>query len=383
MKKKAFIVFGSPSIGQREINEVVAVLKSGWLSTGPRVHRFEELFRQYKGSRYAIALNSCTAALHLSLKVMGIKPGDEVLVPAMTFCATANAVIHAGGKPVLIDCERETQNIDPKEIVKRITRRTRAIVPVHFAGRPCNMNVILAIAKEHNLKIIEDCAHAVEAEIGGRKVGTFGDIGCFSFYVTKNLTTGEGGMVVTNNEEYAKQIKILSLHGMSKDAWARFSAEGYTDYQVIDAGFKYNMMDIQAAIGIHQLSQIEKGWQVRKKIWKKYDDAFRNYPVFIPAPVGGTIKHAYHLYTLMLDIDKLRISRDRFVIEMKKRKVGVGIHYRALHLHPYYQKTFGYKEGDFPNAEWVSERTVSLPLSPKLSDKEIEEVIRAVKEVIT
>ncbi len=380
--RENFLVFGSPLIEQSEIDEVVASLKSGWLGTGPKVHKFEKMFRRYKGSNHAMALNSCTAALHLSMIAIGIKPGDEVLVPAMTFAATANAVIHAGGTPVFADCERDTMNINPADIEKKITPKTKAIILVHFAGRPCEMDAIMNIAKKHNLKVIEDCAHAIEAEYHGKKTGTLGDIGCFSFYVTKNVVTGEGGMAITDNEEYANKIKIMGLHGLSNDAWKRFSDEGYKHYFVVYAGFKYNMMDIQAAIGIHQFPRVEKYWQRRQEIWSRYNKAFKDLPVFTPAPVEQNTKHAYHLYTLLLDVDSLKISRDQFLNEMTKRNIGVGVHYIALHLHPYYQQTYGYKRGDFPNAEWISDRTVSLPLSAKLTDEDAEDVIEAVRTVL-
>lgn len=380
--RKDFLVFGSPLIEQAEIDEVVASLKSGWIGTGPKVHKFEEMFKEYKGTKYAIALNSCTAALQLSLLAMGINSGDEVIVPTMTFAATANAVIHAGGIPVFVDCEKDTTNIDPDDIKRKITSRTKAIIPVHFAGRSCNMDAIMDIAKKYNLKVIEDCAHAIETEYNGKKAGTFGDMGCFSFYVTKNIVTGEGGMVITDNEDYANQIKVLALHGLSKDAWKRFGDEGYKHYQVIYAGYKYNMMDLQAAIGIHQLPRIDKYWKRRQEIWNRYNESFVDLPVFIPAPAEPDTRHAYHLYTLLIDIDNLKIRRDQFLDEMTKMNIGVGVHYIALHLHPYYQKTFGYKKGDFPNAEWISERTVSLPLSAKLTDEDVEDVIEAARDVL-
>lgn len=377
-----FLVFGSPMIEQPEIDEVVASLKSGWLGTGPKAHKFEEMFREYKGTKYAMALNSCTAALHLSLLAIGVKPGDEVIVPTMTFSSTANVVIHAGGTPVFVDCEKDTMNINPDNIERKITPKTKAIIPVHFAGRACNMNAIIDIAKKHNVKVMEDCAHAIETEYHGKKAGTFGDLGCFSFYVTKNIVTGEGGMVITDIEDYAEMIKIMALHGMSKDAWKRFSDYGYKHYQILYAGYKYNMMDIQAAIGIHQLPRVDEYWKKRQEIWNRYNETFRDLPVFTPAPVEPDTRHAYHLYTLLLDIDNLKITRNKFLDEMTKRNIGVGVHYIALHLHPYYQRTFGYKRGDFPNTEWISDRTVSLPLSAKLTNEDVEDVIEVVREII-
>ncbi len=381
--RNEFLVFGSPLIEQEEVDEVVDSLKSGWIGTGPKVHQFEEMFRDYKGVKYAMALNSCTACLHLSMLSINLQPGDEVIVPTMTFAATANVVIHAGGKPVFVDSLRDSMNIDPADIERKITPKTKAIIPVHFAGRACDMDTILDIAKKHDLKIIEDCAHAIETEYHGEKAGTFGDIGCFSFYVTKNIVTGEGGMAITNNQEYADKIKIMGLHGMSKDAWKRFSDEGYKHYQVVYPGFKYNMMDIQAALGIHQLPRVDSYWLRRQEIWDIYNEAFKDLPVFTPAPVAPDTKHAYHLYTLLLDIDRLSITRDQFLDELTKRKIGVGVHYIALHLHPYYQQTLGHKRGDFPNAEWISDRTVSLPLSAKLTNADVDDVIEAVQSILT
>lgn len=381
--RKKFLVFGSPLIERPEIEEVVRSIKSGWLGTGPKTHKFEQMFKAYKGSKFSVALNSCSAALHLSLLAIDIKPGDEVIVPTMTFAATANAVIHSGAKPVFADCERDTMNIAPKEIERLISNKTKAVIPVHFAGRACNMGAIMDIAKRRNLKVIEDCAHAIEAEYRGRKTGTFGDLGCFSFYVTKNIVTGEGGMVITDNEEYADKIKVLGLHGLSKEAWARFSDRGYEHYQVVYAGFKYNMMDIQAAIGIHQLPRIDKYWKRRAEIWNTYSKAFKDLPVFTPAPVEPGTKHAFHLYTLLIDIDNLKITRDEFLEEMRKLHIGVGVHYVALHLHPYYRQAYGYKRGDFPNAEWISDRTVSLPISAKLSGGDVKDVVTAVRKILS
>ncbi|MCK4584098.1 DegT/DnrJ/EryC1/StrS aminotransferase family protein [candidate division WOR-3 bacterium] len=380
--RETFLPFGAPLIEQAEIDEVVTSLKSGWLGTGPKVHKFEEMFKEYKGVKYAMALNSCTAALHLSMLAIGIKPGNEVILPSMTFASTANAVIHAGGKPILVDCEKDTMNMDPEDIERQIAPKTKAIIPVYFAGRPCNMDRIVDIANKHNLKIVEDAAHAIEAEYNGKKTGTFGDIGCFSFYVTKNIITGEGGMAITNVEEYANKIKRLSFHGIRKDKLHSSSDKKYKHYQVIDRGFKLTMMDIQAAIGIHQLPRVEKYWERRKEIWERYNEAFKDLPVFIPAPIPNGVKHSYHLYTLLLDIDKLNITRDEFLYEMAKRNIGVGVHYIALHLQPYYQQKYGYKQGDFPNADWISDRTVSIPLSAKLTDNDVQDVINTVREII-
>lgn len=380
--RKNFLLFGKPLIEQEEVDEVVDTLKSGWLSAGPKVERFEELFRKYKGSKYSIALNSCSAALYLSLIAIGLKPKDEVIVPSMTFAPTANAVIHTGGTPVLVDCEKESMNIDPKDVERKITSKTKAIIPVHFAGRPCNMDKIMKIARKYKLKVIEDCAHAIEAEYKGKKVGTIGDLGCFSFYVTKNIITGEGGMVITNNKEYINKIKLLAFQGIEQSSYERTNKQKYKHHRVVSAGFKYNMMDLQAAIGIHQFPRIEKYWKRRQKIWRRYNKAFESLPVIVPLPSEKSSKHAYHLYTLLLDIDQLKITRDQFLNKMIKNNIGVGVHYIALHLHPYYQKTFDYKRGNFPNAEWISDRTVSIPLSARLTNEDVEDVIEAIRKIV-
>ncbi|HOL11168.1 MAG TPA: DegT/DnrJ/EryC1/StrS family aminotransferase, partial [Bacillota bacterium] len=293
-----------------------------------------------------------------------------------------NTIIHAGGVPVFVDVEKDTMNIDPQLIEAKITPRTKAILPVHFAGRPCNMDAIMDIAKRYNLKVIEDCAHAIETEYHGKKAGTFGDLGCFSFYVTKNIITGEGGMVITNNDEYADKIKILGLHGMSKDAWKRFSDDGFKHYQVVYPGYKYNMMDLQAAIGINQLQRIEKYSKRRRYIWERYNQAFSDLPVITPALEEPNTRHALHLYTLLIDIDKTKLSRDQVLNKLHEEQIGTGVHYIALHLQPYYAETFGFRRGDFPNAEYISERTLSLPLSAKLSDEDVEDVIEAVRKVL-
>jgi len=380
--RKNFLIFGSPAIEEPEIKEVEKTLRSGWLGTGPKVSKFEEIFKAYTGAKYAMALNSCTAGLHLSLVVSGIGPGDEVITTPLTFCATANTIIYSGAKPVFVDVEKDTMNIDPALIKKAITSRTKAIMPVHLAGRPCNMDAIMDIAKKKDLIVIEDAAHAIESIYKGRKIGNIGDLTCFSFYVTKNIVTGEGGMVTTNNEDWANKIKMYGLHGMSKDAWKRYSDEGYKHYQVIFPGFKYNMMDLQASIGIHQMQRIEKYLKRRNEIWKRYDNAFAGLPVTLPAPQEPDTVHARHLYTLLIDIDKIKMTRDQVQGALFKENIGTGIHFISLHLHEYYRKTFGFGPDDFPNARYISDRTLSLPLSAKLSDNDVEDVIVAVKKVI-
>jgi len=376
-----FLVFGRPALGEEEIAEVVATLRSGWIGTGPRVARFEELFRQYIGAEHAVAVNSCTAALHLAMLVSGVGPGDEVITTPMTFCATANAVLHTGARPVFVDVERDTGNIDPEGIEAAVTPRTKALLPVHFAGRPCRMDVLEALARHHGLLLIEDAAHAIEASFRGRKIGTIGDLTCFSFYVTKNVVTGEGGMITTNRGDLADRIRMYALHGMSRDAWKRFSDEGYRHYEVLVPGFKYNLTDLQAALGIHQLARIGQGQWRRREIWERYDQALADLPVTRPAPVERDVVHARHLYTILVHPEDGGKARDEVLNELIRLKIGTGVHYTALHLHSYYRERFGYRLGDFPNAEHIGDRTLSLPLSAGLTDGDVADVIEAVRTV--
>jgi dTDP-4-amino-4,6-dideoxygalactose transaminase len=381
--KDRFLVFGAPAIEEAEIEEVVASMRSGWLGTGPKVARFENDFKEYKGADHAVAVNSCTAALHLSILAAGIQPGDEVITTPMTFCATVNAIIHAGAVPVLADVDPVTMNINPEEVKLKVTPKTRAILPVHFAGRSCDMDPICEIATRHQLRLIEDCAHAVETEYKGRQAGTFGDFGCFSFYVTKNIVTGEGGMVLAHREEDAARIKVLALHGMSKDAWMRFGDEGYKHYFVVECGFKYNMMDVQAAIGIHQLSRVEAYWRRRQEIWNRYNEAFADLPIGLPADPEPDTRHAHHLYTILIDPAKTGISRDAFLDAMTGQNIGVGVHYLSIPEHPYYQRKFGWKPEDYTNAMRIGRQTVSLPISAKLTDQDVEDVIGSVRKALS
>jgi len=381
-KKDQFLVFGSPKIEDEEIQEILATMKSGWLGTGPKVEMFENEFKQYKSANYAVALNSCTAALHLSCITAGILPGDEVITTPLTFCATINAIIHAGGTPILADIDPKTLNIDAKEVEKKITSKTKAIVIVHFAGRPCDMDSLRIIAQHYNLKIIEDCAHAIETEYKGQKAGNMGEFGCFSFYVTKNIVTGEGGMVISKNEQDAARIKILALHGMSKDAWKRFGDEGYKHYQVVECGFKYNMMDLQASIGLHQLKRIETYWKRREEIWNRYMLEFDNLPIDLPAIPEKKTKHAYHLFTLLINKETAGINRDQFINEMTFNGIGVGVHYISIPEHPYYQRAFGWKPEDYPNSMKIGRSIVSIPISAKLTDQDVSDVILSVKKAL-
>ena len=380
--KKKFLVFGAPCIEESEISEVVASLRSGWLGTGPKVAQFEREFARYRRANFPVALSSCTAALHLSMLAMGLGRDDEVVTTPLTFCATINAIIHAGAKPVLADVDPATMNIDPSQVRARLSCSTRAILPVHFAGRACDMDAMLSIAQTRNLRIIEDCAHAIETEYKGRPAGTFGDFGCFSFYVTKNIVTGEGGMVLARDEQHAAAIKVLALHGMTRDAWDRFGDAGYRHYDVISAGFKYNMMDLQAAIGIHQLHRVESNWFRRKQIWERYMAELAELPLTLPAPFEPGTRHACHLFTVLVDPGRCGITRDQFIGEMTARNIGVGVHYRSLPEHPYYQQTFRWRPEDYPHAMRIGRQTVSLPLSAGLTNDDVDAVIAAVRATL-
>jgi len=381
-KRDQFLIFGNPIIEQDEIDDVVDSMKSGWLGTGPKVIRFQEAFQGYIGSKHALAVNSWTSGMHLGLIAAGIGPGDEVITTPMTFAASVNVILHSGATPVFVDASVPDMTMDVNQIEDKITPRTRAIMPIHFAGRPCNMDAIMDIAQRHDLLVMEDAAHAVEAMYHGRKIGNIGHLTGFSFYVTKNIVTGEGGMITTNNDEWAEKIQVYGLHGMSKGAWQRYSDDGYKHYAVVYPGYKYNMMDIQAAIGYHQLQRIGRYLGMREHIWQCYDKAFQDLPVITPLPPEPDTVHARHLYTLLLDIDRLKITRDEFLQRMHERNIGTGVHFISVHQHPYYRETFGFQTNDFPTATYISERTVSLPLSAKLTDEDVADVIAAVRDAL-
>ncbi len=380
--RERFLVFGAPLIGEEEIAEVVDSLRSGWLGTGPKVARFERDFAAYTGAAHAVAVSSCTAALHLSLLALDLEPGAEVVTSALTFCATVNAIVHAGATPVLADVDPRSMNLDPQAVAAAVTPRTRAVVPVHFAGRPCDMAGLAEVCARHELALVEDCAHAIETTVDGRHAGTFGDFGCFSFYVTKNVVTGEGGMVLARDEAHAARIKMLALHGMSADAWKRFSDEGYRHYFVREAGFKYNMTDLQAALGVHQLARVERTWSRRREVWRRYQEAFAGLPLGLPAePEPGT-RHAHHLYTVLVDEETAGLRRDDFLAAMTAENVGVGVHYLAVPEHPYYQEAYGWRPDEWPRARDIGRRTVSLPLSARLSDEDVADVVAAVRKTL-
>lgn len=377
-----FLPFHTPDIGSEEIDAVVDVLRSGWLTTGSKANQFEQEFAAVVGARYAIAVNSCTAALHLALDACGIRAGDEVIIPTMTFAATGEAVTYFGAKPVLVDCTEDTLNIAPGQIEQAITPRTKAVIPVHFAGHPCEMNDILDIAKRRNLHVIEDAAHALPARYHGKAVGTIGDCTCFSFYATKTITTGEGGMVTTDNADWAKRIRAMSLHGLSRDAWNRYAAQGSWYYEILAPGFKYNLTDIAAALGIAQLHKCERFWKVRDQYAALYEEGFRDIPEVVCPRAAEYVQHAWHLYVIQLELDRLRIGRDEFIQLLQQEQIGCSVHFIPLHLHPYYRQTWGYRSEDLPVATAVYQRTVSLPLYPKMSEGDVRRVVRIVRELV-
>ncbi|OGG11311.1 UDP-4-amino-4,6-dideoxy-N-acetyl-beta-L-altrosamine transaminase [Candidatus Gottesmanbacteria bacterium RBG_13_45_10] len=379
--REKFLIFGRPQITQDDIESVVDTMRSGWIGTGPKTAIFEDKIAKYVNAEYAVALNSCTAGLHLALLACGIKPKDEVITSSMTFAATANVIEHVGAKPIFVDAEKDSMNIDPVAIHKHITKNTKAIIPVHMAGRPCDMDEIHKIASLYKLAVIEDAAHAFGAKYKGRPIGSLSDITVFSFYVTKNLTTGEGGMVTTNNKKLTDFIRINSLHGLNKGAWKRYTSAGFKNYLVEAAGYKYNMTDMQAAIGLTQLERFENNQKRRKQIWDKYTNAFADLPLILPSPILSSITHAFHLYTILVDLDRVRVNKDFIQTALGAENIGVGTHFIALHLHPYYRNKYGFKRGDYPNAEFISDRTISLPLSADMTDFDVESVIKATRKI--
>ncbi len=383
--RSEFLVFGKPRIEEEDIAEVVATLRSGWIGMGPRTIQFEHDFAAYTGAKHAIAVNSCTAALHLGLIAAGVGPGDEVITTPLTFAATANVIEHVGARPVFADIDRRTQNLAPARVAEKITPRTKMIVPVHMLGRAADMDPLLALAATHNLKIMEDAAHAVETVYRGRHAGTLGHFAAFSFYANKNVTTGEGGMLTTDDDDAAEHIRRLRLHGISKDAWKRYSSEGFTPYELVEPGYKYNMLDLTAALGLGQLRRVEENWRIRERLVTLYNEGLSEVPgLTLPAmePLDPGDRHSWHLYTIGLDLEGLTLGREAFIDALQARNIGSGIHYTALHMQGYYREHYGYKRGDLPNAEWVSDRTVSLPLSPAMTEADVEDVIEAVTDII-
>jgi len=389
--RASFLPFSLPLIGEEEIAEVIDSLRSGWITTGPKVKRFEEEFAQYIGCRHALAVNSCTAALHIALTALDIGSVDEVIVPTLTFCSSANVVVHAGARPVLVDVG-EDFNVQAETIERAITPRTKAIIVVHYSGQACDLAAVYDIARRHHLAVIEDAAHAVGAEYNNHKIGasyhtqvlgTNKHITCFSFYAIKNLTTGEGGMIVTSDPELPERIRMLSLHGMNRDAWKRYSSAGSWFYEIQEAGFKYNMTDIQAGMGIHQLKKLDRFIETRARYAGMYSEAFSEVPEIETPLVLGDRKHAWHLYVIKLALERLKIDRAEFIEELRAQNIGTSVHFIPVHLHPYYREKFGYRHGDLKQAEYLYERIVAVPLYPAITEDDVYDVIRAVRNILS
>ena len=378
----SFIPFHRPSIGKEEIDAVTKVLESKWLTTGPVTHSFEKAFADYVGSKYAVAVNSCTAALQLALDAIGLEPEDEVLVPSYTFTATAEVVTYFGARPVLCDSVKGGFNIDPEDAARRISKRTRAIIPVHIAGEPCNMAALKSLADEHRLHIVEDAAHAIPASYNGRRIGSISELTAFSFYATKTITTGEGGMLTTDDDNYARRAAIMRLHGISGDAWKRYSREGSWHYDVLDAGYKLNLTDMQSSLGIAQLKKADQFCNARREVAEFYTSRLsRLDELEMPPQEAAESQHSWHLFIVRLRTGLNTLSRAEFVESLKKADVGTSVHFIPLHLHPYYQQSYGYRKGDFPNAEDAYSRCFSLPIYPDLSLEERRRVVETVEQV--
>lgn len=376
-----FLPFHLAFIGEEEISAVTEVLRSGWLTTGPRVKAFEEAFARYVGCKHALAVNSCTAGLHLALDAIGLKEGDEVLVPSLTFTATAEVVAYFKAKPVLVDSEPCYFNLDLQDCQRKLTEKTRAIIPVHFAGHPCPMDAVLDFANGHSLAVIEDAAHALPAKYQGRTIGTLSPLTAFSFYATKTLSTGEGGMVTTNDDALAARISLMCLHGMSRDAWKRYSADGSWRYEILEAGYKYNLTDLQAALGLVQLAKCDAMWKRRAVLAQHYTKGFSSLEAVRVPCTAPDVQHAWHLYVVLLEPGVVRIHRDQVIEELRQRGIGTAVHFIPLHLHPYYQRKWAYQAGQFPVAEDFSERCISLPIYPAMTDNDADRVLENLKDI--
>ncbi len=380
--RTTFLPFALPHITQAEIDEVVDTLRSGWLTTGPKTKRFEREFGARVGAPHALAVNSATAAMHLALDAIGLQPGDEVIVPVYTFTATAEVVVYFRARPVFVDVDPDTCNLDSAQLEKHITPRTRAIMVVHIAGLPAEMEAILSIAKAYNLPVIEDAAHAFPAKYRGRMIGTISDLTAFSFYATKTLSTGEGGMLTTANPDYAERVALMALHGISRDAWKRYSAEGSWYYEVLQPGYKYNMTDIAAAIGLHQLARSDWLLERRRAVAQRYTEVFSQFLAVETPPNPAHIEHAWHLYIVRLRLDRLTITRDAFIQALTQANIGSSVHFIPLHLHPFYRNMYQLMPGDFPVALQAYQRSISLPIYPGMTDVDVEDVISTVERIV-
>lgn len=375
------IPFHRADLGEEEVQAVADVIRSGWLTMGAKTFEFEKQFAHYVGASHAIAVSSCTAALHLALEAVGVKHGDEVLVPTTTFTATAEVVTYFGARPVFVDVDPNMMNLDPVDAERRITPRTKAIIPVHLAGTPCDMREIVDLSRRHGIRVIEDAAHALPSSYHTQKVGSISDLTAFSFYATKTLTTGEGGMITTEDAECAKRLQVMRLHGIARDAWKRYSAEGSWFYEVLEAGYKYNLTDLQAALGLAQLAKCDAMFAGRQRVAERYTEAFEGIAALQVPSVPDDRTTSWHLYILRLNPDGLRIDRNQFIRELADRGVSTSVHFIPLHLQPVYQRDFGYKAGDYPVAEREFQRSLSLPIYSSMREEEIEYVISCVLEV--
>jgi dTDP-4-amino-4,6-dideoxygalactose transaminase len=376
------VPFHRASVGEDEVQAVSEVIRSGWLTMGPKTFEFETEFAKYVGARDAIAVSTGTAALHLSLEAAGIRAGDEVLLPTTTFTATAEAVTYLGARPVLVDIDPVTMNIDTEDTARRVTQKTKAIIPVHLGGQPCDMDEIHALARIHHLRVVEDAAHALPSEYKGKRVGQISEFTCFSFYATKTLTTGEGGMITTENHEAAERMRFMRLHGIERDAWKRYRADGSWFYEVLEAGFKYNLTDFQSAIGLVQLAKCDAMRQAREAIARRYSEAFSSHEEFLVPTIRQNRSTSWHLYILRLRLDRLNKDRNGFIEALHRRGVACSVHFIPLHLHPYYRRAYGYRAGDFPNAEREYHSCISLPIYPGMTGMEINHVISRVLDAV-
>jgi len=381
--RERFLPFHQPLIGADEEASVVETLRSGWITTGPKTKAFECALAEYVGARQVVAVNSCTAALHLALAAVGVGAGDEVITSPITFASTANVIVHCGATPVFADIDADTLNLDPAAFAAAVTPRTKTVIPVHMAGQPCDMRRIAEVAARHGVAVVEDAAHAIGAQYEGRRVGGHGRLACFSFYATKNITSAEGGAIAVDDPALAETIAITSLHGISRDAWKRYSSAGYQHWDILCPGYKYNMSDLQAALALPQLSRIEEFWQRRVALKARLDDGLASLPEIRTYQPVGDVEHAHHLYPLVLRGDRLRADRDTIMNAIQAENVGIGIHFRAVHLHPFYVETFGFARGMFPRAEYYSDRTISLPLYPRMTDTDADDVVAAVRKVLS
>jgi dTDP-4-amino-4,6-dideoxygalactose transaminase len=380
--RSTFLPFHQPLIEADDEQAVLDVLRSGWLTTGPRTKAFERALADYVGAAHAVAMNSCTAALHIALQVAGVGPGDDVVTSPITFASTVNVIVHCGARPVFVDIEPDTRNLDVEQLEGALTPRTKAIVPVDFAGHPADLDPIMALGKARGIPVIEDAAHAIGAEYGGRRVGGIADMTAFSFYATKNITSGEGGALTTNNEDWADRAAILSLHGISRDAWKRYGSDGYAHWDIVCPGYKYNMFDLQGALVLSQLSKIDRFFEHRLALKARVDAGLRDVPELVLPGEKPGITHAHHLYPVVVRSERLSADRDTIMNAIQAENIGVGVHFRAVHLHPYYQQAFGFRRGELPNAEYYSDRTISLPLYPRMTDQDADDVVEVLRAVI-